>query len=326
MKNRYETSGQGEAGHEAGGTGEAAWRGADMREEAWRGAGAREESGRGADECDIEELVPVVAQLAQKYAGSDSSSVSYETAQMLMGAAQYCVNEYAQFGTDSLSCRNLSAAERYRIGKDLVLKKAGRIRELFNEMSASFEDYGIRCLRETVLDGIPGFLKRYDPVFCPQNTILTLDYPVLADLGRLCGADRIYAYLWAIRAEQAFLSGLDKNYVVSVLERHDPEYRDMTDNACSVALASAVGHMALRKPFGEDGFSREDYARLTELFAGKDAAEIEAVARQFIFILTSRFYGNDGELAKYLCLDARNLAARTVLAAKYGQLGKIFVW
>ena len=44
----------------------------------------------------MEELLPIVAKLSEKYTGGDSTSVTYETAQELMEAVLYCVREYEQ--------------------------------------------------------------------------------------------------------------------------------------------------------------------------------------------------------------------------------------
>lgn len=44
---------------------------------------------------EIEELLPVVAKLAERYTSKESSSVSYKTAEQLMEAVVYCINEVA---------------------------------------------------------------------------------------------------------------------------------------------------------------------------------------------------------------------------------------
>ncbi len=45
-------------------------------------------------EYQMEELLPLAASLADKYTMGESSSVSYETAQMLMEAVLYCIQEF----------------------------------------------------------------------------------------------------------------------------------------------------------------------------------------------------------------------------------------
>ena len=174
----------------------------------------------------MEELLPIVSELAQKYAGYESTSITYEKAQSLMEAVLFCLSEYNNSYTNSLVHRDISAKEQYNIGAKLLFEKVEDIRKIFNEISFQFEDFGVKCLYDTVQKGIPQFLKWYDIKFCPQDAIITLDYPLLTDCSSLKGADAVYKYIRAIQTEQLFLGAFDRNYVVSVLEKYNSEYRD----------------------------------------------------------------------------------------------------
>ena len=273
----------------------------------------------------MEELLPVVSALAQKYAGCESTSVTYEKAQSLMEAVLFCLNEYENSFADSLVPRDISVKERYERGAELLAEKVQDIRETFNEISLQFNDFGVRCLYDTVQKGIPHFLRWYDIKFCPQNTILTLDYPLLADYGSLTGADAVYQYVRAIRTEQIFLGRLDRNYVRQVLERYNPEYRDMIENVCSIVLTNMIGHMMLGKPLNEIGFTDEEYLRSSGGFAGKSVPDMENVIRGLIEKLVSRFYGNDTDMLAYLCHEVNNIAVRIYTAGQHGRLSRVFV-
>lgn len=275
----------------------------------------------------MEELLPVVSALAQKYAGCESTSVTYEKAQSLMEAVLFCLNEYDNSFADSLVQRHISVREQYEKGAELLAEKVEDIRKTFNEISLQFDDFGVRCLYDTVQKGIPHFLRWYDIKFCPQNTILTLDYPLLADYGSLTGADAVYQYVRAIRTEQIFLGRFDRNYVRQVLERYNPEYRDMIENVCGIVLTNMIGHMMLRKPLNEMGFTDEEYLRLSEEFAGKSISDIESAVKELIGKLVSQFYGydTDMDMLAYLCHEANNIAARIYTADQYGRLNRVFV-
>lgn len=273
----------------------------------------------------MEELLPVVSELAQKYAGCESTSVTYEKAQSLMEAVLFCLNEYENSFADSLVQRDISVREQYEKGAELLAGKVEDIRKTFNEISLQFDDFGVRCLYDTVQKGIPHFLRWYDIKFCPQNTILTLDYPLLADYGSLTGADAVYQYIRAIRTEQIFLGRLDRNYVRQVLERYNPEYKDMIENVCSIVLTNMIGHMMLGKPLNEIGFTDEEYLRSSGGFAGKSVPDMENVIRGLIEKLVSRFYGNDTDMLAYLCHEVNNIAVRIYTAGQHGRLSRVFV-
>lgn len=273
----------------------------------------------------VEELMLIVSKLARKYAGFENTSISYEKAQMLMEAVIYCLEAYENHASDAVSRRDISLQEQYAIGVELVLERTGRIRDLFNELSPSFEAYGVKCLEDTVRKGIPEFLKWYDATFCPQDTLLTLDYPVLVDLSPYRGADAVWHFLRAISAEQRFLGRFDRAYTRAVLERHDPQYPLMYDNICEILLGNFLGHLFLQKPLQENGFSLEEYGRLCRRFSADSVSRVEEEVKRVIGELARQFYPEDGDLLDYLYGSAGNLAVRVHETARAGTLDRIFL-
>ncbi len=73
---------------------------------------------------------------------------------------------------------------------------------------------------------------RYDIRFEPQNTILTLDYPVLKDISSYAGIDKIYEFIRCVHAEQKLLKRFPKNYVITVLASYNGQYKEMVENHC----------------------------------------------------------------------------------------------
>lgn len=273
----------------------------------------------------MEELLPIVSELAQKYAGYESTSITYEKAQSLMEAVLYCLGEYDNSCKNSLVHRDISVKEQYDTGAKLIFEKVENIRKIFHELSFRFEDFGVKCLYDTVQKGIPHFLKWYDIKFCPQDMILSLDYPVLTDYSSLTGADAVYEYIRSIRTEQQFLDGFDRNYVMSVLEKYNSEYREMTENICSIVLTNIIGHFAINKPFRDTEFLYEEYLRLSKVFEGRSISDIENIVNGFIQKMVNRFYGNNMDLLQYLCCETNNIAVRIDTADRHGQLSRIFV-
>lgn len=238
----------------------------------------------------MEELVPIVGKLAQRYTAGESTSVTYEKAEQFMGAVLYCIREAAyaerengsyETGSESGACdvnsdgsgnegaeekaadcdnegcrmectepgghscakgqqkydilagqEKLSAQQAYERGLACVEQKVRAALSLYNELMTAFDSYGNRCLYDTVVKGMPEFFKWYDMRFAPQDTILTLDYPVLRDLSAYTGIDRIYEYLLCIEKEQAFLRTFSRNDVIDALASYNPAYEDMVDNIC----------------------------------------------------------------------------------------------
>lgn len=210
----------------------------------------------------MEELLPIVGKLAGRYTAGTSTSIAYEKAQQLMEAVLYCIREAecadrsvyyeagysgqdtgvseTQFSINAAAAGKTkpSAYQVYEVGLACVEKKVKAALALYNKMQLHFDSYGNRCLYDTFVKGMPEFFKWYDIRFAPQDTILTLDYPVGRDLTAYTGIDRIYEYLVCIKQEQEFLGTFPRDYVIDILKEYNPFYEDMIDNICEAVSAS----------------------------------------------------------------------------------------
>lgn len=186
---------------------------------------------------EMDELLPVVAELANKYTGSESTSITYEKAEQLMEAILYCIDHMEKTGAYMPESRvKLSARQAYEIGYNCVGEKVKKALCIYHEILPEFDSYGNQCLYDTFIKGIPEFFKWYDVKFNPQETILTLDYPVLEDLSEYEGVDKIYEYLCCIRREQVFLKKFSRNDVVDSLRRYHSHYEELIENVCELFL------------------------------------------------------------------------------------------
>lgn len=66
----------------------------------------------------LEEILPVVSYLTNKYTSGESSSVPYEKAEMLMEAVLYCIRECFTWNESGVlpAVNNLSARQAYEKG------------------------------------------------------------------------------------------------------------------------------------------------------------------------------------------------------------------
>lgn len=274
----------------------------------------------------LEALLPVVAELSEKYTAFESTSITYEKAQSLMGAVIYCLDEYQNASPEAPVSREVPIREQYQRGYELVLEKVQKTLTLFNQMSARFDDFGVHNLRDTIQKWIPAFLKWYDARFCPQNIRITLDYPLLTGQVSAQGIDAVYEYLYAIRTEQLFLCKIDRNYLLCSLEKYNSDYSRMLENICEIVLPGILAHLALARPFDDTGFDSHEYMQLAERFGNKSVSDIEQIILRLLHTLAGKYDNNGPEIFAYLSAAARNIAVRTDTAVRFGQLEKLFIW
>ena len=270
---------------------------------------------------EMEDLLPVVAQLAEQYTGYESTSVSYERAESLMGAVIYCINEYEASQKYDISVTNLSAKEVYKAGSRLVQKKAEDLMHDYEVLMHDFCDYGNHALSDTIRKGIPAFLKHYDVKYAPQNTILTLDYPILEDLHLYSGIDRIYQYVKDIALEQRFLKCYDSMYVIEMLNAYSGDYAEMIENIPSIVFTNTIGHILADRPITY-ALGRNDYEDIYQRFASGEfpSGSIRNLAEKFL----QTYYADESDVVAYLSAELPNILYRIENALENHCLENVF--
>lgn len=237
----------------------------------------------------IEELLPIVTKLVDKYTSKESSSVSYETARMIMGAVTYCINENTdnEFQSIPVSKEYPPARQMYDTGYDIVVRKVYEAKECYEKIIIDFEDYGCKNYRDTILNGMPAFFLRYDSRFNPQDHLLTLDYPTMCRYEGICGIDLILDYLKGIYAEKQFLDCFEPQVIAELLESIVPDYRELyLDNICEAVLLRVIQCAMAGCAMKQLKLTDNDYRIILSVIEGKSVGEIEEIAANIITLVT----------------------------------------
>ncbi len=262
----------------------------------------------------MEELLPLVKELAEVYTGKESSSITYETAQKLMEAVLYCIRENdrpleEQYGEAFVSVDSFpSARAAYDMGYRLVVEKTRKANEIYNELIPVFQAYGNRAYYETVVKGIPEFFRWYNPSLEPMNHILTMDYPVLEPLHKLEGIDLIYRFLQCVQLEQRFLNKFPEAYIRRLLIRYHSNYEELLLNLCGVILKRVLANMLIGKRLDQDLYTSSDYEKLTEHLSDSSKEELLEELYEHLNRLITEVYSGDRSLYSYLVKEVPNIA------------------
>ena len=273
---------------------------------------------------EIEELVPIVAKLAEGYTSKESTSITYDKAQQLMGAVLYSIHEGEKAEHFLLVQKDEIPLERmYAIGAKCVEEKTKETLNLYNEIMTHFSSYENKCLNDTVVKGLPEFFKWYDCKYEPQNTILTLDYPILVDLSEYTGIDRIYDYILCIQMEQKFLNKFSSEYVMEILSKYDKQYRLIIDNICEIVLMNVIIHILAGKNISILNFEPEEYLKMQALIQTENLSDLRGKLKNAVNVLIREYFENDEKLMDYLYKAVDNISVRIKSAADNGNLHRI---
>lgn len=279
------------------------------------------------NEYSMEELIPVVVELSEKYTSKESTSISYQKAQQLMEAVIYCIEE---LDMSKIPERELyyvkrvegDAIEAYREGYQLVIKKVIKVKEIYEKVIEQFQSYQNQCLEETVLKGIPGFLRYYDAKFAPQDHILTFDYPTLIDPLKQCGVDAVYSYISYIAIEQEFLHALSNDYVRDILENYQNDYETLFFNISSVVMRNMIGAMIVKKPLSKVKFQDGDY-QIVSSWVVQQKEHLEESLTELLRILIQKGYPGGQEIFDYLKNDIDDFSIELRNACKHDCLSHV---
>lgn len=273
---------------------------------------------------EMEELAAVVGKLAEKDSGYESTSISYEKAGQLMGAVLYCIEELEKAEPFALvSGRGMTAQRAYETGAAYVREKTQKALELYHAILPEFRHYGNDCLYDTFAGGLPEFFKWYDIRFEPQNTILTLDYPVLRDLSAYTGIDKIYEFIKCIALEQKFLQMFPTQYAEDIVSKYKRKWQGSTENICEVVLLHMAGHILAGKTLAEFELEEADHRRIREVFAPGDVAGIEERFHAALEVFLERNGEEGGEFSEYFSGVVSGIVKRLKNAADHETLEKL---
>ena len=276
---------------------------------------------------EMEELVPIVGKLAEKYTSHESTSITYEKAEQLMGAVLYCIHELWESSGNAPSLnKKLSAQRAYEMGAAYVRDKTGKALDLYNRILRilpEFCHYENKCLYDTFVKGIPEFFKWYDVQFEPQNTILTLDYPLLKDISEYTGIDKIFEFIKAIGLEQKFLKLFPAGYVINILSKDNRNWQESMDNICEIVFIHVIGHIILGKSLTVIELEEDDYSYMQKIFKQATLEDIKKQLTTALEIFIKNYYENDRELLNYLSGAISGIVVRLKNAADNKVLGNI---
>ena len=273
---------------------------------------------------EMEELVPIVGKLAEKYTSHESTSITYEKAEQLMGAVLYCIHELWESSGNAPSLnKKLSAQRAYEMGAAYVRDKTGKALDLYNRILPEFCHYENKCLYDTFVKGIPEFFKWYDVQFEPQNTILTLDYPLLKDISEYTGIDKIFEFIKAIGLEQKFLKLFPAGYVINILSKDNRNWQESMDNICEILFIHVIGHIILGKSLTVIELEEDDYSYMQKIFKQATLEDIKKQLTTALEIFIKNYYENDRELLNYLSGAISGIVVRLKNAADNKVLGNI---
>ena len=222
------------------------------------------------------ESMLLLTKQAEKRSRGESSSMPAEKAGELMESILYStglsLKAYAspEAAIDALKKEGME--NFFELGQKNIGKKLQILRLLQRSIKDNLFETKNVFYRATVVDGINGFFKLYDPKFFAQEIHITADYPVFLSVTDLTGIEFIEAYLQNIACENRFCRYFSVNRVQRLLCGLDENYQQILMNIYEPVLTAALCCILTGRPALE---LYCDLKAAEKLFNSKNAEEIE---------------------------------------------------
>ena len=245
-----------------------------------------------------------------------------------MEAVLYCIREVEQSGETVLVSRQQSALQAYKTGAQLVRRKVEELFAFYECHKQEFHSYGNGYLADVLQKGIPAFFKYYDEKYEPQNTILTLDYPIFLDLSEYEGIDCVDMYVRNLAEEQRFLARFGEDYVRNVLCAYSEDYEELPENIAGIVFGNTIGHLIAGKKLTEQLFGA-DFQKIYTFFLscereGKGRFQVKARELAEAFLL--QYYVGMEQMRRYMATGLADICTRIENAAVNEKLDRVFVF
>lgn len=186
------------------------------------------------------DIIYLLGERVEKFTMGDSTSVTKETAERILGSILYCIksdsnNTIKNLDKSLIKKENLDIRTAFYNG--LLIKKA---KILCEDIKREFCFIDNCYYKDIIWKGMEAFFKNYDVEFNPQYNVLTLDYPLYIEIENLSGIDLIYEYLKRFYIEERFLKKFEIYVIEEVLRGYNENFNNLVINICKIILRNAL--------------------------------------------------------------------------------------
>lgn len=285
-------------------------------------------------ENDIVNLQMQVLQLIDKrvykYNGVDSSSVRKEVVEEISNSNNYTISIYLK------TFRNPDEAIKivkekgleivYEEGRKEIDKMLNIIRVMYIKVKQNKLNIENDTYNDTIIGGIQGFFKIYDPDFKAQDMKITADYPLYNNLiGKLDGVQFIKEYLNSLYLENLFCKKFSEEKIKYLLYGYSHDYKELVINIFEIVLLEVIACKLVKRNIQDLIISTAELNEIYLMFEDKEKVKIEEIINEAYKEIYNELILDNEALQKYIKKNLSNIVEIIINAVKQNTLDKVFI-
>lgn len=240
-----------------------------------------------------------------KYNGTESSSIRKEIMEQINTSNYYTISLYLKTFKSPDDAVNMLKTKGLKEAYYSGIKRIDRLLNIIKVMYIKVKQNKLKTknttYNNTILGGIQGFLKIYDPDFNAQDMKITADYPLYNNLiGKQEGVEFINKYVNSLYIENQFCNLFPSENIEHLLNGYSPEYEDLVINIFEIVLLEAIACKLVGRDIKDLELNECEFRQICDMFNGKSKVEIQAHIENAYKEFQEELFPQNKELQKYI--------------------------
>lgn len=278
-------------------------------------------------------MLSILKGLIIKYTRGKSTSLKVDTAQSILVSILYSTDARLSIFSepeDALTYLKTNNIEHiYNEGLKLVKLCVDETNQLYQKIADNKLNVSLDAYHTTIDEALPEFFATYDPIFSAQDTITSMDYPLLFDDTEIEGIYYIKQYLEKLAMEDCFCSLFSSNSVEKLLTNYGQvyciDYRETLFNLFEVLLTNSIFSVLIGNSANDLSISPSQFELLKQKFNGLPQTDYSSLISQAIEILIQDLNINQPALNNYIWRYPSLLMPRFCHALEHNNLMNVII-
>lgn len=274
------------------------------------------------------ECLHLLAYKTEWYNTGDSSSIRVEKAQDIMTSNLFTISlwlkAYPNPDDAVTALQNEPINEMYQKGRKRIDTVLASTKTIHSKLLHQLVDTQNVFYRSTIVDGIKGFFKLYDPDFAAHEIHITADYPTFISMPKLAGIEFIQTYLNFLYYENLFCSNFATDNIHHLLCGCVEDYQEHLINIYEPILLTVLGCTIAQTDIYCLDISESGAAHLYSLLSDMPQSEIAPLIQNAANELT-RILDCPHGLIRYMQNSLPMIISRIETAVQEYTLDRVFV-
>lgn len=276
------------------------------------------------------QLLQLLDERIYQYNGTDSSSIRKEIIEDISNSNNYTISIYLKTFKNPdeaikiLKERGLKIA--YQEGRKKIDKMLNIIRVMYIKVKQNKLNIENDTYNDTIIGGIQGFLRIYNPDFKAQDMKITADYPLYNNLiGKLDGVEFIKEYLSSLYLENQFCKKFSEEKIKYLLYGYSHDYQELIINIFEIILLETIACKLVKRNIQDLTISTSELNEIYELFEDKEKTDIKNIIIKAYQDIISEIQLDNQEYQKYIERNLDGIIEMIKNAIKQKTLDKLFI-